>query len=758
MAGAGSWLRIRPETLDQQPVSQAAVAHRHPVLPEHVHDRAHDARPGEDHVGALGLEPDDRATGVCVARPILLDLPVDVPTLEDRPVDGVWVVGVEAELHGRDVRDRTPHRNQGVGRRSALEAMEVGRDRVEGRLEGVGRHGRVEPEALGVTHGADIDAEAVLDLGATTEGELGASSTRVEDHEGAVGQPEVRSDGDKCEPALLLPRDGVDGDAGRRLDRGHDLVPIAGRAQPGRSHCDDRPGVMLRCLLDHAGDRRRRSLHRGRRDRSRLGQPVSEPGRLGPIDDRPPGSVAGLLADVELDRVRAHIDHRVSKGFVDEGGQPARHARVHAIPHSQCRDRGRQRGGILGLNGERAGAAAIDLDVGQLAHAVVDRVADASLVDGHDQDRSAGLDELAEKLGQRVGGAGQAREGLVKRLEDGRHISDAEREARLEDGLPPFEAIAIGLAKHLDVDELGSDLDVVTVLGQQVELVTLLDRPRCQAGQHRLRRAERRPERPPLPARDDRRQPQHLSRSLRRWRQPSLRGTNMGRPATAPTSRSRKTRPLGQTIGRLGDGLRSIAPGASTHAVCDSKVLGTPNQMGSGGSLGGPPAGAVTMRRGPRPQTQRPSPRPRTSIECLPSSATWSRSAGCGGRRSERRTSAGLVSWPCPMAQGSSMGPAVRATPGDSGRRRCTSPSERAEPARRSVRHVWLPPEAGTACRQCCDRAVRPTTMLPRLVSVRLLPQARSGHVKRPIFSALSCDQNARRRGIDVRAGPTMAA
>ena len=174
------------------------------------------------------------------------------------------------------------------------------------------------------------------------------------------------------------------------------------------------------------------------------------------------------------------------------------------IAQSQCRDRGHHRGRILGLDGERAGVAAIDLDVGQLAHAVVDRVPDSPLVDGHDPDRPTGLDELVEKLGQRVRVPGQGREGHVKRLEGGRHIGGGEREAGLEDGLPPFEAVAIDLAKHLDVDELGADLDVVTFLGEEVELVTLLDGPRCQAGQDRLCRAERRPEGPPLPPRDDR--------------------------------------------------------------------------------------------------------------------------------------------------------------------------------------------------------------------------------------------------------------
>ena len=125
-----------------------------------------------------------------------------------------------------------------------------------------------------------------------------------------------------------------------------------------------------------------------------------------------------------------------------------------------------------------------------------------------------GLDELVEELGQRVGGPRQAsgRAGEAPRTRPSTSAA-VEREAGLEDRLPPFEAVAVDLAKNLDVDELGADLDVVTVLGQQVELVTLLDARRCQAGQHRVRRAERRPERPPLPARDDRRQPQHLNRS-----------------------------------------------------------------------------------------------------------------------------------------------------------------------------------------------------------------------------------------------------
>ena len=73
-------------------MSQAAVADRHRVLAQLLHDGAHDARAGQDHVGPLGLESDDRATAVSVARSVELDLVVDVGTFEDRPLDGVWVV------------------------------------------------------------------------------------------------------------------------------------------------------------------------------------------------------------------------------------------------------------------------------------------------------------------------------------------------------------------------------------------------------------------------------------------------------------------------------------------------------------------------------------------------------------------------------------------------------------------------------------------------------------------------------------------
>ena len=47
------------ETVDQEAVAQAAVADRKRRALQFLHDRSHDAGPGEDHLGTLGLKADD---------------------------------------------------------------------------------------------------------------------------------------------------------------------------------------------------------------------------------------------------------------------------------------------------------------------------------------------------------------------------------------------------------------------------------------------------------------------------------------------------------------------------------------------------------------------------------------------------------------------------------------------------------------------------------------------------------------------------
>ncbi len=78
--------------------------------------------------------------------------------------------------------------------------------------------------------------------------------------------------------------------------------------------------------------------------------------------------------------------------------KPLWHAGVDALPQSEGDDAGPHCGRILGLEGKRARVPTIDLDVGQLARAIVERVTDPPLVDGHDADRSGGLHELVEEL------------------------------------------------------------------------------------------------------------------------------------------------------------------------------------------------------------------------------------------------------------------------------------------------------------------------------------------------------------------------
>ena len=136
-------------------------------------------------------------------------------------------------------------------------------------------------------------------------------------------------------------------------------------------------------LLDHAGDR----LDRPLRSAPAASAPVSsqalaEPRDLGAVDDRAPGAVGAALADVELDRVRADVDHRVARrAEADERLEPAREADVRPagepeLAHGRDHERRdpptrRRSSASTGLGGR---------DLGQLRHAAADRVVLAPLV------------------------------------------------------------------------------------------------------------------------------------------------------------------------------------------------------------------------------------------------------------------------------------------------------------------------------------------------------------------------------------------
>ena len=155
--------RAEAEPVGDQPVAEAAVAHDERVAPELRQHRAHDAGAREDHLGAVGLEPDDRAPLLGGPRAVQLDLPVDRGPVEPGALDGVRVVHREAELDGREVRHGAAHPDEHLGRGAAVEAVELGGDPPERVAERVLGHGPVEPVALRQADRADRHAELLGD-------------------------------------------------------------------------------------------------------------------------------------------------------------------------------------------------------------------------------------------------------------------------------------------------------------------------------------------------------------------------------------------------------------------------------------------------------------------------------------------------------------------------------------------------------------------------------------------------------------------
>ena len=178
------------EALDEQPVPEAAVADR-----ERVRGRACRARCGRCSAPAritsarFGWRPTIVAPLLGVARPVELDLAVDLGAVEHRALDDVGVVASRGRADGGQVRHGAAHPDERVGPRPPVEPSRSAAIAVERRASTSPRR-RVEPEALGEARGADIDAEALLDRGAVPERELRAAAAGVEDDD-ASRRPSV---------------------------------------------------------------------------------------------------------------------------------------------------------------------------------------------------------------------------------------------------------------------------------------------------------------------------------------------------------------------------------------------------------------------------------------------------------------------------------------------------------------------------------------------------------------------------------------
>ena len=426
-------------------------------------------------------------------------------SIQDRALDDVRVVHRQRVLHRGDVGDGATHADQRIHRRPAIQADEVRGDCGHGLPHHRGRHDPTEAELLRVPHGAHVHAEALVDAVALPEGELGAAATGVEHRQRALGQPDACLDGEVGEAALLLAGDHLDPDAGPGCDGLDHGIPVARDPQAGGSHRGDRERPVRLRLGDHAGDRVRGTRHGLVRDLAALLQALAEPGDLGPIDDGPPGAVSGTLAHVELDGVGAGVDHRIARRRPGEQpGQALAVRRVDVVRQAHPPDRLDDRGGVGGLDGDRPGRDAVGGHVRDLRGAAADRVPDPSLVDIHCAERPARAPEVRDQLVDRVRLAGERRGGQAERVEHGADVGGGERERRLHDRTPLLQPVGVGLHERLDVHQVEADLDGGTRLVEEVDLVALLDAGGRQPGDSLLGRAERRPEGPPLPARDDR--------------------------------------------------------------------------------------------------------------------------------------------------------------------------------------------------------------------------------------------------------------
>src|SRR3954452_3330948 len=204
----GDWTK----PLGEDAVAQAAVADPDRVAAEQREHGADDAGAGEDHLGAVRLEPDDLATLVGGATGVELDLAVDLVAVEHAALDDVRVIRDECVLDRGEVRDGAAHADDRVGTRAAAEGCELGGDPGARGGERLVGHHAVEAVALGDAHRADVHAEALVDAVAVPERELRAAAARVEDDRRArceIG-PEAALRGKGREGRLLLAGDDLE--------------------------------------------------------------------------------------------------------------------------------------------------------------------------------------------------------------------------------------------------------------------------------------------------------------------------------------------------------------------------------------------------------------------------------------------------------------------------------------------------------------------------------------------------------------------
>ena len=227
--------------------------------------------------------------------------------------------------------------------------------------------------------------------------ELRAAAARVEHDERPCGETETRRRGEVGEPSFLLAGDDLDGDPAAGLHGVCELGGVGCDPEAGGADRRDRDRAVFPRLFRHRRDRLDRALHRLGVQPACLLETLAQPCDLGAVDDRPPGVVGVPFADVELHRVGADVDDRVSPcPEEDELLEAAREADVRPRVQAELAHGGDHTCRVLRFDRDRARRSAVRVHLGQLRHAAADREALPSLVHLDCEQVVAGTHDLVQ--------------------------------------------------------------------------------------------------------------------------------------------------------------------------------------------------------------------------------------------------------------------------------------------------------------------------------------------------------------------------
>ena len=131
------------------------------------------------------------------------------------------------------------------------------------------------------------------------------------------------------------------------------LRPIGGAPQPGGADGDDVDGTGSASFVGHRRDGLDGTGDRLRCEHTGVGLSLPQPCDVGAVDERVQRPVGVPLSEVELHRVGADVDDRVTPGAEpDQRLEPAGDADVAAVGETESADHGGHQGRVGRLDGE----------------------------------------------------------------------------------------------------------------------------------------------------------------------------------------------------------------------------------------------------------------------------------------------------------------------------------------------------------------------------------------------------------------------